>query len=563
MSSRIDPENNGILPHEDSEGPQLSQQTGNTCLGGPNPAISEPDNKQTDNSSIQDVTPSTRINHKPLEFVTVSLAKENDSKGTSKIVRTQVMKDYFWKQRNPESLEQTPADQSRIPSQYKSRFRINAQPTKPKRKPVSRKTKGHDKSSSDAARAQKTRIVMLRGPITDLSIYDPDGFFASTPVGLLGGSLDPFNSFALQLKPESLKLIYYYKQSYSRDFLDLNVGGGYCLFDAREHRALFHSILYLVALDFNLRRGFRDDLGCLYHSSEAFRLINEQIQNGVIEDATVAAVALIAAKENLAGMFDVSHMHMQGLKCMVEKRGGIEMIQGIHRGVVMWADLCNSTVWNCPPQFPYISFSTSLEDPAFPPDTVASTENSSSQAHLGVEQQLISIMQSLREISVAKDVSAHKNKPGRVYDVEYKLHMLQARLSDDPFAPNEVAPLCVALNVYLYLAIRELPPRAQMIQRLIDRLQAWFKAASMERTTSLDQRKQNCILWMLFVGYGATMETGRQEWFAEALKSAYAEARYREMDQLHNTLRDVLWQDSWCEHYFKRLRAEHDDAIQS
>lgn len=87
------------------------------------------------------------------------------------------------------------------------------------------------------------------------------------------------------------------KQSYSRDFLDLNVGGGYCLFDAREHQALFHAILYLVALDFNLRRGFNDDMGCLYHSAEAFRLINEQIRKGIYEDATVAAVALVAAKE--------------------------------------------------------------------------------------------------------------------------------------------------------------------------------------------------------------------------------------------------------------------------
>lgn len=87
------------------------------------------------------------------------------------------------------------------------------------------------------------------------------------------------------------------KQSYSKDFLDLNVGGGYCLFDAREHRALFHSILYLVALDFNLRRGFSDAFGCLYHSSEAFRLINERIQSANFEDATIAAVALIGAKE--------------------------------------------------------------------------------------------------------------------------------------------------------------------------------------------------------------------------------------------------------------------------
>jgi hypothetical protein len=87
------------------------------------------------------------------------------------------------------------------------------------------------------------------------------------------------------------------KQSYIKEFLELNVGGGYTLFDARENCALFHAILYLVALDYVLRRGFEDDLGCLYHSSEAFRLINNQIRSGKIEDSTIAAVAMISTKE--------------------------------------------------------------------------------------------------------------------------------------------------------------------------------------------------------------------------------------------------------------------------
>lgn len=40
--------------------------------------------------------------------------------------------------------------------------------------------------------------------------------------------------------------------------------------------------------------------------------------------------------QNLAGMFDVSYMHMQGLKFMIHKRGGIQNIKGLHRGVVIW-----------------------------------------------------------------------------------------------------------------------------------------------------------------------------------------------------------------------------------
>ncbi|OTA01465.1 hypothetical protein A9Z42_0017600 [Trichoderma parareesei] len=487
------------------------------------------------------------------------------------------MKDYFWKRRNLEIPDQTPIDQPTNPSLYKGRFRLNAQPSKSKPKPVSKKTNSRYKASNDAAdRAQKGRIVMPRGPITDPSIYDPDGFFASTPVGLLGGSLDPFDSFALKLKPESLKLIYYCtpdersitelladigtelidKQSYSKDFLDLNVGGGYCLFDAREHRALFHSILYLVALDFNLRRGFTDDIGCLYHSSEAFRLINAQIRNDIIEDATIAAVALVAAKENLGGMFGLSNMHMQGLKYMVDRRGGIAKVQGIHRGVVTWADFCNSTVWNCPPQFPYLTPSKALEDPLFPPNPLEPVESLSLHRLFTVEQDLSAVVQSLCKISAAKDANAHKKEANRVYDVEYRLHLLHSRVSNNEPASKDMLSLCVALNVYLYLAIRELPAKAQLIRRLIDRLQTRLQADSTERFISSDEQKQNWKLWTLFIGYGAALENGRQEWFTQALRAAYIEAEYRDMEQIRGILKELLWQDSWCEHYFNKLREE-------
>ncbi|KAL7816071.1 hypothetical protein V8C44DRAFT_348299 [Trichoderma aethiopicum] len=526
-----------IIPYDESKGLQSSQRPEET--------------------SVSDAVPRTRTSYKPLEFVTVSLAKEKDGRDISKVVRTQVMKDYFWKQRNLGKLDQKPTDQPTSLSQYKGRFRLNAQPKKSRPKPVSRKSKGRDRVSSDAAgRAQKGRIVMPRGPIADPSIYDPDGFFASTPVGLLGGSLDPFDSFALKLKPESLKLIYYYKQSYSRDSLDLNVGGGYCLFDAREHRALFHSILYLVALDFNLRRGFTDTLGCLYHSSEAFRLINEKIRDDMIEDATMAAIALVAIKENLNGMFDVSNVHMQGLKYMVQEKGGINKIQGIHRGVVTWADFCNSTVWNCPPQFPYTPISAVIEDTSFSHGPLKPAETFSLQIPLNLEQQLTSLVESLRKSSAAKDANAHKNEASHVYDVEYRLHLLQAGVFNGQYLSKDMAALCVALNIYLYLAIREIPAKAQLMWRLIDRLQALFGVGWAEPMTFLEQWRQDWKLWTLFIGYGAALENRRQKWFAQALKSAYNDAGYRDLEHLHDILKNLLWQESWCEHYFNKLREE-------
>ena len=63
--------------------------------------------------------------------------------------------------------------------------------------------------------------------------------------------------------------------------------------------ALFHSILYLVALNYDLKSGVQDSLVCLFHGAEAFRLINERIAdfNGVYNDQTMGAVAMLVNKE--------------------------------------------------------------------------------------------------------------------------------------------------------------------------------------------------------------------------------------------------------------------------
>jgi len=63
--------------------------------------------------------------------------------------------------------------------------------------------------------------------------------------------------------------------------------------------ALFHSILYLVALNSDLRNGVQDSAVCLYHGGEAFRLINERLADDeeVFSDQTIGAVAMLVNKE--------------------------------------------------------------------------------------------------------------------------------------------------------------------------------------------------------------------------------------------------------------------------
>jgi hypothetical protein len=130
----------------------------------------------------------------------------------------------------------------------------------------------------------------------------------------------------------------------------------HCLSNAIADSALLHAILYIVATEYDLKRGESDSALSIHHGGEAVRAINMQLNNGVLADTTVAAVAILATREvcritstfliawfnkstylqNLNGRFQLANIHMNGLQRMIAKKGGIENIKDIHQRVATW-----------------------------------------------------------------------------------------------------------------------------------------------------------------------------------------------------------------------------------
>lgn len=149
---------------------------------------------------------------KPLQFVTVTSTKQKNRKDVSKVVRTQAMRDYFWKQRNPDSSEAAASDLPMDPSQYKGRFRLNSPPNSTKAKGAKKdKSRAKKASQVQVARVQKGRPARDRGPLLDIRFYLTDGLLEKIPPTMLGATLDPFDSFKIDMKPEAMKLIWYCK----------------------------------------------------------------------------------------------------------------------------------------------------------------------------------------------------------------------------------------------------------------------------------------------------------------------------------------------------------------
>ena len=293
------------------------------------PEISNPDDKATT------LEPEER---RTFEFVTItSQPSATNRNETSKQVRTQAMRDYIRKQ-TKEAITGVTEVVSHVnleePSRYKGRFKLNTWSHKTKTKA----TNARNAKLRDLDERETVEEVAVRGQdVAKVGDLEFQGWQAITPMRLPNpvfssyGRMDPFNSLAIRLGPSSENLLIHCQSTllfsamirfqknptlfssrlvhadslfladgsiYRMNSVAVNAEGNFFSF-VKEDPALFHSILYLVALHFDLRYELGESPVCLYHGGEAFRIINERLadSNAVFSDQTIGAVAMLVNKE--------------------------------------------------------------------------------------------------------------------------------------------------------------------------------------------------------------------------------------------------------------------------
>lgn len=262
---------------------------------------------------------------KNFEFVTLtdepSKATRNE---TSKIVRVHAMRDYLRRQ-NQEAMTGIVEAPKIFPvkglSWHKTRFKLNSWTHKTREKAINERQS--KKTPSKPRKAKHTSSQPRVGSEEESAIYSvvPSPFLPA-----VSGSLDPFDSLSVKLGPLSQRLLVHCEcnsfprrpfplsahsdnTSYWMNSIAVNSEGNFFSF-VKTDPALFHSILYLVASHYNLKHGLTDSPECLYHGSEAFRLINQRLDdsNGGFSDMTLAAVAMLSNKE--VSLVPMERMHV-------------------------------------------------------------------------------------------------------------------------------------------------------------------------------------------------------------------------------------------------------------
>jgi len=137
-----------------------------------------------------------------------------------------------------------------------------------------------------------------------------------------------------------------------------------------------------------------------------------------------------------------------------------------------------------------------------------------------------------------------------IYDLEYTLLSLNKENSDD-LGPTsciysfEAVPLKTAAHLYLYLVIREIPPRSQLLYRLVERLQDALEIQLGGWWNSTPYRK-TWLLWILFIGGAAAAGRHERWWFVRELALVCHDLDIWSFGSIQDTLKKVLWQDAWC-----------------
>ncbi|KAH8808106.1 fungal-specific transcription factor domain-containing protein [Xylogone sp. PMI_703] len=501
------------------------------------------DREEQSGNLVYDFTSQNEV--QALEFVTISGPSEIKAAETSKRIRIHAMKDYVRKQHNQVVVgdsgdRTTPDPRHTSPSLYRGKFKLHSWTHKAKAKSLA-KQKLRALEREQILENTERLLSGTRSQVT------PRSRKQGPPAIISGSKVDPFDSLAVPLQPRSEQLLIRYHTTYRTNSIAVNPESDF-FHHASADSAMLHAILYLVALHRDVEYGIQDSVECLYHGGETFRIINERLADYVkrADDSTIAAVTMLANRENLSGNYDVAKIHVLGLQRLVNIRGGINAFEGLIQRMVAWSDLCYATIWGIQPIFDFANnlsdFSVYTADDGFLLDP---------QIAFGVTSPINNIIHLLRNTSTvleSNDLSRSDRitASNLIYTTEYGLLMLNepdAFISDE-ISGFEALALRTALHIYLYRVVREISPSSSIFQhlskRLRDALEVQNESWWMENT-----ERQVWWVWILFIGVLCSPEPSGRKWMMEKLRIRCSVLGISKSESLRESVWRVLWQERY------------------
>lgn len=172
-------------------------------------------------------------------------------------------------------------------------------------------------------------------------------------------------------------------------------------------------------------------------------------------------------------------------------------------------------------------------------------------------------------------LQSHRALSSRVFSIEHDIQRLIPVHADTSGSAGlstvdlRTTLLCISAQLYLYLAIRNVPYQSQLIIRLVKRLQdvvlvyhEVFPDAVISHVKDA-RGHSGALLWSLFVGYAASKSSIiEQQWFEQKLRLRTDAMRMLFVDtrpaMLERCLKGFFWHEPWCRPHYRRLVTQLD-----
>ncbi|KAF1968520.1 hypothetical protein BU23DRAFT_583196 [Bimuria novae-zelandiae CBS 107.79] len=387
---------------------------------------------------------------------------------------------------------------------------------------------------------------------------------------------DPFDVLPVPGTPQLDILVKLYRSGCRVNSIAINARNSWWSF-IRNDAGLLHATLATWALYGMLIQDGTCDFRVekLRHKSEAIKLVNTEIRDheGQISDELVGTVSTLASFENLHGAYDAAQLHIAALKRMVNARGGLFAFghnDGLLRGM-LWVDIHTATAFRTPPSFPIIRL-----DPATPPlphellEEAAYTSPTSILHLSSAAIECFNIFYRLHRLALAvssrwiRQVS-RLTFSNLLYETEYMLlsvpdcssdfldfdlesqdkreegYSERAALAD---AASVVEALLAAAQIFIYAALREVPPGARLFSILLERLRVALDRPDVSMVGVWTKANNaHMLLWALVVASSVASAEGDRSWWVGKLYEVMKELNVRSLEQLQKALERVAWTD--------------------
>ncbi|CAO2651657.1 Nn.00g042270.m01.CDS01 [Neocucurbitaria sp. VM-36] len=414
-------------------------------------------------------------------------------------------------------------------------------------------------SSGTSSEAEVSVVCLSKSPIT----------FPASPGSQ---SFDPFDSYPQTRLPRAQvqQLIQHFLSNIAFQYypLDLSTTSNPFVVSwwplALADPALFHVSLQTASLDVDLRaqKGFKNSEILM---ADSVSLVRKRVEDPALafQDETMDSVVTMAAIEFGKGNITLGTMHIEGVKRMVQMRGGMQQVKStspLTARMVSWQVV--SMILMKSPQFPtQDNLSAGGGIAPIPQWEEAGTSMrdiiSPALDDIDLDPAISDILFRLRNLF---------HEPQRFYLSSTDLHDLACfvlhRLlpQSTPSTLNDILPVpalsdCVRYGLVLYILIihgSTYFSHAQLQYNATVQLRYHLENLS----ALLLPKSGPLTLWLLSVGMVASDGTPESDWFMTQFRTAADTSGLSAWDDIQNHLKEILWSHSQQLDYVFRQRWE-------